>query len=50
MAPGYRCTYVSPDGRHCDMIGEAMRQCPAHKPGTRRSELPPEDDQDDDGA
>jgi hypothetical protein len=47
MAPGYRCTYVSPDGHHCDMVGEHMRQCPAHTPGTRWSELP-DDDQDDD--
>jgi hypothetical protein len=51
LPPGYRCTYISPGGNRCDMLGEGLRQCPAHKPGTRWNALPPDDDdQDDDGA
>ena len=48
-APGYRCQYVSQDGNRCDNVGEGLRPCPAHQPGTRWEDLPPpDDDQDDD--
>lgn len=50
MAPGFRCTFVSTDGYRCDMLGELMRECPAHKPGIRWSELPPPDDDEDPGG
>jgi hypothetical protein len=46
-APGYRCQYRSLDGHRCDNVGEGLRPCPAHQPGTRWSELP-DDGQGDD--